>query len=135
MSLVIDEIRSFLPLSIAAVECDADGIGLTGNSWRLRINTNWRILSGGQIVNSSGIMESESPSSLRLDDLIGEHINDAGFQSSRAGLDLSLVTSGGHIIEVFSDFSYGEWIFSMWSSEDPRRIPTFDLEGPISEAN
>jgi hypothetical protein len=128
---VIDEIRSFLPLSIAAIERDADGIGLAGNSWRLRINTNWRILSGGQIVNSSSILESESPSSLRLEDLIGEDVNDVCSQSSRAGLDLSVVTSGGHIIEIFSDFSYGEWSFSMWNSEDPRRIPTFDLEGPI----
>jgi hypothetical protein len=128
---VIDEIRPFLPLSITAVECDADGISLAGNSWRLRINTNWRILSGGQIVNSSGIMGSESPPPLRLDDLIDEDINDVGFQSSRAGLDLSVVTSSGHIIEIFSDFSYGEWIFSVWSSEDPIRIPTYDLEGPI----
>jgi hypothetical protein len=132
---VIDELRTFLPLSITAVDSDADGISLTGKSWRLRINTNWRLLYGGQIVNSSGIMESETSSSLRLDDLIGDDIIDFSFQSSAVGLDLSVVTSGRRILEIFSDFPYGEWIFSRWNGDDPQRIPIYDLEGPVPEAS
>jgi hypothetical protein len=134
VSTVIDELRAFLPLSVTAADSDADGISLSGKSWRLRVNTNWRLLHGGQIVNSSGIMGSETSSSLRLDDLIGDDIVDLAFQSSQVGLDLSVVTSRGHILEIFSDFPYGEWIFSMWNGDDPQRIPIYDLEGPVPEA-
>jgi hypothetical protein len=126
VSTVIDELRTFMPLTIAAVDSDPDGISLTGSSWRLRINTNWRLLSGGQIANSSGIMGSETSSSLPLDDLIGDDIIDFSFQSSRVGLDLSAVTSRGHILEIFSDFPYGEWTFSRWNGDDPQRIPIYD---------
>lgn len=132
MPSIVDEIRTFVPLSITAVDTDVDGISLSGRCWRLRVNTHWRLVSGGKIANSSGIMGSESSLSSRLDDLIGDDIIDVSFQSSRAGFDLSAVTSEGRILEIFSDFPYGEWIFSVWNSDDPQRTPIFDLEGPLS---
>jgi hypothetical protein len=135
VSTVVDELRPFLPLSIVAVDSDADGVSLVGSSWRLRINTNWRLLSDRRIVNSSGMMDSETPPSLRLDDLIGDDIIDLAVQSSAVGLDLCVVTSKGRIFEIFSDFPYGEWVFSMWNSDDPKRIPIYDLEGPVTEPN
>ena len=133
MPTVMDELRLFMPLSITAIDGDADGMSLTGASWRLRINTNWRLVSHGRIVNSSGMMISQTSPSVCLDELVGDDITELVFQSSRAGLDLSAVTSRGQILEIFSDFPYGEWILSLWNVNDPKRIPIYDLEGPISE--
>jgi hypothetical protein len=67
-----------------------------------------------------------------LEDLIGDDIIEVCFQSCQIGLDLSAKTQAGRVLEIFSDFPYGEWTLSIWSPDDERRIPIFDLEGPVA---
>ncbi|WP_157546654.1 hypothetical protein [Hamadaea tsunoensis] len=129
----MDDIRAYLPLRVEEATGDADGVAISGASWRLRVNTNWRLLAGGRLVASSGLPGPDASPSSGLDDLLGDELVDVGFRSSKFGFDLSATTSQGRLFEIASDFPYGEWIFSVWSRDDPKRIPIFDLEGPVSE--
>lgn len=131
MSPIVEEIRHFLPLKVAVAEADADGVCLGGDRWRLRVNTNWRVTRNGRLVLSPSIPRDASAAH-GLEDLIGDEIVDIGVQSREVGLDLAASTRAGYLFEIFSDFPYGEWIFSVWSLEDEHRIPIFDLEGPVS---
>ena len=119
MSSILEEIRQFLPLAVANVETDSEGVCFGGGSWRLRVNTTWRLTENDESVAS-------------LEGLIGDEIVDIGFRSREVGMDLIVSTRAGLDFEIISDFPYGEWIFSVWHPEDERRIPFFDLEGPIS---
>lgn len=127
----MEEIRRFLPLTVALAEADADGVCLSGDHWRLRVNTSWRVTRNGNLVLSPSIPRHSS-SAYGLEDLIGDEIVDVGVQSREIGLDLTVTTRAGYLFEIFSDFPYGEWIFSVWSPGDERRTPIFDLEGPVS---
>lgn len=129
MSPIVEEVRSFLPLRIHDVDADSGGIIIGGERWRLRINTNWRAMrdetSGWQLSSSS---EGRSPG-----ELVGDDVVEIYFQSGQAGFDLSFKTREGCMLEILSDFPYGEWIFSVWSRGDERRIPVFDIEGPLQQ--
>ncbi|WP_433528927.1 hypothetical protein ACQPYA_21685 [Micromonospora sp. CA-263727] len=127
----IEEIRAFLPLTIAAAEADGGGVCLSGNHWRLRVNTNWRV-SATEIPAISPSISGDAAKAHGLDDLIGDEIVQVGAQSRDVGLDLSLKTRTGFIFETISDYPYGEWIFSVWRPEDERQVPVFDLEGPVA---
>ncbi|MFJ2935887.1 hypothetical protein ACIO8G_24425 [Streptomyces sp. NPDC087219] len=131
MESVLEEIRRFLPLTVTAVEADAEGICLQGARWRLRINTSWRVTEGGQIAISPSLTR-EGSSSYGLEDLVGDEVVDVGVQGVQFRQDLYVVTREGRILEIFSDFPYGEWLLSISDAGDERRIPIFDLEGPVS---
>lgn len=132
MESVLEEIRRFLPLGITAVEADADGICLQGDHWRLRINTSWRVTEGAEIIVSPSLAR-EGSSHYGLEGLIGDEVVDVGLQGVQFARDLYVVTREGRILEIFSDFPYGEWLFSVSRLTGERRIPIFDLEGPVSE--
>jgi hypothetical protein len=128
---VVEEIRALLPLVIGDVEGDQDGIALVGNNWRLRVNTNWRVLRSGAIVLSSANPQVASPLTYGLEELVGRNVVDVGVQSRSVGSDLTLVTDWEDEFEILSDFPYGEWILSIWRSEDEARTPIFDWSGPV----
>ncbi|MEU3073755.1 hypothetical protein [Streptomyces laurentii] len=132
MESVLEEIRRFLPLSVTTVEADSDGICLQGDRWRLRINTSWRVTEGGQITISPSLTRDGS-SFYGLEDLVGDEVVDVGIQGVQFRQDLYVVTREGRILEIFSDFPYGEWLLSISDMGDERRIPIFDLEGPVSD--
>ncbi|MCX5409061.1 hypothetical protein OHA37_35055 [Streptomyces sp. NBC_00335] len=132
MEAVLEEIRRFLPFSVTAVEADADGICLQGDRWRLRINSSWRVSEGGQITISPSLTR-EGSQSYGLEDLVGDEVVDVGIQGVQFRQDLYVVTREGRILEIFSDFPYGEWLLSISDVGDERRIPIFDLEGPASD--
>lgn len=127
----IEEIRAFLPLTIDAAEADGDGVCLSGSHWRLRVNTNWRV-SATEIFAMPPSISGDAAKTRGLDDLIGDEIVQVGTQTRDVGLDLSLETRIGRSFEIISDYPYGEWIFSVWRSEDERQVPIFDLEGPVA---
>ncbi|MFF3565746.1 hypothetical protein ACFYXS_37535 [Streptomyces sp. NPDC002574] len=130
MSLIVEEIQAFLPLKIAIAETDEDGICLSGDGWRLRVNTNWRI-SVNDAATMSPSFSGDDMKAYGLDGLAGDELVEVQVQSRLVGLDLCFRTRAGRIFEIFSDFPYGEWIFSVWSPQDERQLPIFDLEGPI----
>jgi hypothetical protein len=127
----IDDIAAFLPLVVTSVEVDADGICLSGNEWRLRVNTNWRVSEAGAVEMLPPV-SGDAEEAHGVEGLIGDEIVQAGVQSRDVGLDISLRTRDGRIFEIISDYPYGEWIFSVWQPEDERQVPVFDLEGPVS---
>jgi hypothetical protein len=131
VSIFAEEIRAFFPLKIETAEADPDGVCLGGDRWRLRVNTDWRVSVNGTAVMSPSI-SGDSTTAYGLEDLVGDELVQVGVRSREVGLDLSLTTRAGRIFEILSDFPYGEWIFSVWSPEDERRIPIFDLEGPVA---
>ncbi|MFD7843269.1 hypothetical protein ACFV4K_10085 [Nocardia sp. NPDC059764] len=132
MESVLEEIRRFLPLGITAIEVDADGICVQGDHWRLRINTNWRVTQGAEIVVSPNLAR-EGSSCPGLEELVGDEVVDVGVQGVQFAQDLYVVTREGRILEIFSDFPYGEWLLSVSRPGDERRLPIFDLEGPVFE--
>ncbi|WP_238425411.1 hypothetical protein [Micromonospora parastrephiae] len=127
----IEDIRAFLPLTVAAVEADGDGVCLSGNQWRLRVNTNWRV-SATEITAMSPSISGNVAKGQDLYDLIGDEVVQVSTQTRDVGLDLILRTRTGRIFEILSDYPYGEWIFSVWRPEDERQVPVFDLEGPVA---
>ncbi|WP_055601617.1 hypothetical protein [Streptomyces aureus] len=132
MESVLEEIRGFLPLAVTTVEADTDGVCLQGDRWRLRINTSWRVTQSGQITMSPGLTR-EGSSFHGLEDLVGDEVVDVGVQGVRFQQDLYVVTRAGRILEIFSDFPYGEWLLSISATGDEGRTPIFDLEGPVSD--
>ncbi|MFF3565718.1 hypothetical protein ACFYXS_37395 [Streptomyces sp. NPDC002574] len=130
MSLIVDEIQTFLPLEISTAEADEGGICLSGDRWRLRVNTSWRVSLNGVVMISPSLSD-DGGKSHGIEELAGDGLVEVGFQSRSVGLDLSFQTRAGRVFEIFSDFPYGEWMFSLWSAEDEHQIPIFDLEGPV----
>jgi len=126
----MEEMRQFLPLKVTAAGTDPDGIVLSGDRWRLRVNTNWRISQAGKLILSSSTAGDLS-AGYKLEDIVGDEIIEFGVQAREVGFDLSVRTLRGWVLEIFSDFSYGEWIFSAWQPGDRRQTPIFDLEGPV----
>lgn len=131
MPSFVEELQQLLPLTVTAVDVDADGIALSGNCWRLRVNTNWRVTRDGVLVLSSELLD-ERETRLELERLVGDNIIDVGIQPRVVGLDLCMTTRAGTTFEICSDFPYGEWILSAWSPGDKQRIPIYDVEGPVS---
>lgn len=127
----IEEIRAFLPLTVAAAEADGDGVCLSGNRWRLRVNTNWRI-SATEIAATSPSIPGDAAEAHGFSELIGDEFVQVNAQTRNVGVDLSWRTRTGRTFEIISDYPYGEWIFSVWRSEDERQVPVFDLEGPVA---
>jgi hypothetical protein len=127
----VDRIQAELPLLITAAEVDANGVSLGGDTWRLRVNANWRVLheDGGTAppANSDGGAGRQE-----LDGLIGNEFIEVGLRPHRFGLDLALTTREGKIFEIFSDFYYGEWLLSFWPVGDEQQLPIFELEGPVA---
>ncbi|GGQ72165.1 hypothetical protein [Couchioplanes azureus] len=140
----LEDVRAFLPLTIAAVEADLDGVCLGGSYWRLRVNTNWHASATSLTATSpsisqdvaearaSGSSTGAEPTRTVLDDFIGDKIVQVSTLPRDVGLDLRLSTHGGRIFEIISDYPYGEWLFSVWRRGDERQVPVFDLEGPVA---
>ncbi|MEU8764055.1 hypothetical protein [Streptomyces sp. NPDC048659] len=129
---VLEEIRRFLPLGVTSVEADTSGMCLLGDRWLLRVNTNWRVTEGGRILMSPNLAREGSPFH-GLEDLVGDEVVDVGIQGVAVKKDLYAVTREGRILEIFSDFHYGEWLLSISGEGGGRGTPIFDLEGPVSE--
>jgi len=127
--VVLKEIRKFLPLPISAAEADADGVCLSGDRWRLRVNTNWSV-SEGEMTVMSPSLSKDFATACGLRDLVGDEFVQVGVQSRQVGLDLVLTTRSGLVFEILSDYPYGEWLLTLWSPGDERQTPIFDLEGP-----
>ncbi|MDX2709206.1 hypothetical protein PV350_41155 [Streptomyces sp. PA03-6a] len=127
----MDEIQAFLPLEIISVEADLDGVSLSGDRWRLRVNTNWQVSVDGVVIMSAPSLSGGDGNACDLEGLVGDELLSVAVHSRQVGEDLSFQTRAGRAFEIFSDFAYGEWIFSVWAVEDESRTPIFDLEGPI----
>jgi len=119
MNTLAEEVGHFLPLPVLDVHTDPNGMHVAGGHWRLRVNTAWQL---GGTPNRDG-----------LDDLVGDVVVSVEFPAGPMGLDIRLITRAGAVLEVDSELGYAEWLLSIWSPDDPRKIPIFDLEGPVDE--
>lgn len=127
MPSLLDEIRQFLPLIVRAAEADAGGVRIGGDNWSLRINTNWRVLHQGVVAMSPAAVP-DIRRAHGLNELVGDALVKVYSQSGHASLDLGATTQAGRVLEIFSDFAYGEWLLSIWQEAE---VPILDIEGPV----
>jgi len=127
---VLDDARARLPLELTDVETDFLGARISGPDWHLRINTEWRIVAPGGSTALHLEQEREADRRRLVDLLVGRQV--VGLALDRHGEfeDIRLVLDDGSAVEVVSEMSYGEWLFTMWHVDDPRHLPVYDLPGP-----
>ena len=124
-------VQAYLPLTISTVEGDSDGVLVGGRNWHLRINTSW--IFGNSMQPTTARLESaEADSTGRLALAVeGHQVSRLGLQFHDSFEDIFLALDDGNVLEVVSDFPYGEWILSIWLEDDPKRLPVLDLSGPV----
>lgn len=119
---MIEQIRSelehYLPLRVAGVDSDADGVLLHGDAWHLRINTGWRWGLGNRVEVSDADQVS------KLSTLIGSEVVGIQLVEGEHGFDIELEMASGVTLGILSDFPYSEWLFSIWDSADDRKVPS-----------
>ncbi|GAB2712513.1 hypothetical protein [Kitasatospora kifunensis] len=135
MDSVIEEARAFLPLTVSTTELDDDGMSIGGRNWRFRINTNWRITSmsrpSGSTPTSTLTSTAQGPPDALSSAVRNRRVVDLQLWQHDEYIDLRAVLDDHQVVEVVSDFPYGEWTFSIWREGDPEQVPVYDLSGPL----
>ncbi|MFC8715846.1 hypothetical protein [Kitasatospora sp. NPDC057198] len=130
MESVLTDALAHLPLKLSNVETDYLGARISGPNWHLRINTEWQILDprGSTALH---LDSGQEPDRRRLIDLlVGHKVVDLSLKQHDEFGDICLTLDDGSTVEVISEASYGEWLFSVWRLGDTRRLPIYDLPGP-----
>lgn len=131
MESLIEEARGFLPLTASSVELDDDGMSIGGPNWRFRINTDWRITAKPGVSETTPASAAQGPPDSVRSAVSNRRVVDLELWQHDEYVDLRAILDDQRAIEVISDFPYGEWTFSIWKEEDPRRVPVYDLSGPL----
>ncbi len=132
MNAVLADAEALLPLAVAGVAGDADGVLVHGPGWHLRVNTGWVLREGRR--SSTVLAESGGDgSAARLGGRVsGRTVTALGLEYHGPYGDLLLALDDGAVLEVVSDFPYGEWILSIRRGQGSGEPPVFDLSGPYA---
>ena len=124
-STFLSEASSRLPLSVDSCTFEAETLLLAGDGWYLRVLGPWRLSRGGFIRTSSAAESAEAVAG-PIGAIVGSEIVGIQPQSRFNALDIALLFRDGSVLEVFSDYTYDNWLL---------KVGTLRVEGPMQSSD